>query len=98
MNFSIGFIKFFYERMRVWVGWAQFAIIAHLWIINANAELTIVLALLVALHLWTAIDIKWFYPKESKEGMKRNSEWAEFRADINKRFDRLEMGSFRRGL
>jgi len=79
----IGFLKFFSERMRQWVGWVQFAMVAYLTVVTTDVNLMFVLLGVIALLVWTAIDVKFIYPRESTTTFTRMPVWARFERKLD---------------
>lgn len=79
----IGFLKFYSERLRQWVGWMQFVMVAYLTVATTDVNLMLLLLGVVALLVWTAIDVKFIYPRESTTTFTLMPVWARFERKLD---------------
>ena len=75
MKSKIGFLKFYSERLRQWVGWAQFAMIAYLTIVQTDMNAMLLGIGILLLLVWTYFDTVYVFPREAAAVIELNPMW-----------------------
>jgi len=62
----------------------QFMMVAYLTVVQTNVDIMFMLAILLALMIWTYIDLKFIYPKEANLNYQMNPAWTRMEAKMDR--------------
>ena len=87
---DLGKYKMWMERLRAILGWAQFAFVAYLFLMQRPMGLDpwlFVAIGVVASVLYLFIDIKFIYPAELNYSFRKNQQYMDDMEKMNKKLD-----------